>query len=215
MGKELPKQFLPIAGKTILEHTLSVFEKHPGIDGIALVVHPDYREKTEQLLDGKAFRKITHILDGGKERYHSTLSALHAYRDVACHLLIHDAVRPLVSTRIIDDLLEALRYVRAAGAAIPETDTVAEADPDTGQIRQIPDRSRLFRMQTPQGFDREVLQRAFDKALADAAFAATDDCGVVKKYLPEEPVMLIRGEVFNIKLTWPEDLVFAEKRLTE
>jgi 2-C-methyl-D-erythritol 4-phosphate cytidylyltransferase len=214
MGKELPKQFLSIAGKTVLEHTLAVFEKHPGIDEIALVVHPGYREKTEKILAGKAFRKITHILDGGKERYHSTLRALRAYRDRTCNLLIHDAVRPLVSARIIDDLLAALQHNRAAGAAIPEIDTVAEADPDTRQIRQILDRSRLFRMQTPQGFDREVLQRAFDKALADPAFTATDDCGVVKKYLPGEPVILIRGEISNIKLTWPEDLVWIEKRLT-
>lgn len=213
MGNIIPKQFLIIAGKTVLEHTLGVFENHPLIDEIALVIAPAHTEMSNRILQDHPFKKLVHILHGGQERYHSTLSALKAYAQTDCNILIHDAVRPLVDPRIISDVVGALQEVNAVNVAVPATDTIIEVDEKQEYIVQIPDRSRLFNVQTPQGFDRETLQRAFEKALKDPHFQTTDDCGVIKKYLPEEKIRLVHGNPRNIKLTWPEDIAFAEKWL--
>lgn len=214
MGNIIPKQFLIIAGKTVLEHTLGVFENHPLIDEIALVIAPAHTEMSNRILQDHPFKKLVHILHGGQERYHSTLSALKAYAQTDCNILIHDAVRPLVDPRIISDVVGALQEVNAVNVAVPATDTIIEVDEKQEYIVQIPDRSRLFNVQTPQGFDRETLQRAFEKALKDPHFQTTDDCGVIKKYLPEEKIRLVHGNPRNIKLTWPEDIAFAEKWLS-
>lgn len=214
MGNIIPKQFLIIAGKTVLEHTLGVFENHPLIDEIALVIAPAHTEMSNRILQDHPFKKLVHILHGGQERYHSTLSALKAYAQTDCNILIHDAVRPLVDPRIISDVVSALQEVNAVNVAVPATDTIIEVDEKQEYIVQIPDRSRLFNVQTPQGFDRETLQRAFEKALKDPLFQTTDDCGVIKKYLPEEKIRLVHGNPRNIKLTWPEDIAFAEKWLS-
>lgn len=214
MGNIIPKQFLIIAGKTVLEHTLGVFENHPLIDEIALVIAPAHTEMSNRILQDHPFKKLVHILHGGQERYHSTLSALKAYAQTDCNILIHDAVRPLVDPRIISDVVGALQEVNAVNVAVPATDTIIEVDEKQEYIVQIPDRSRLFNVQTPQGFDRETLQRAFEKALKDPLFQTTDDCGVIKKYLPEEKIRLVHGNPRNIKLTWPEDIAFAEKWLS-
>lgn len=214
MGNIIPKQFLIIAGKTVLEHTLGIFENHPLIDEIALVIAPAHTEMSNRILQDHPFKKLVHILHGGQERYHSTLSALKAYAQTDCNILIHDAVRPLVDPRIISDVVRALQEVNAVNVAVPATDTIIEVDEKQEYIVQIPDRSRLFNAQTPQGFDRETLQRAFEKALKDPHFQTTDDCGVIKKYLPEEKIRLVHGNPRNIKLTWPEDIAFAEKWLS-
>lgn len=214
MGNIIPKQFLIIAGKTVLEHTLGIFENHPLIDEIALVIAPAHTEMSNRILQDHPFKKLVHILHGGQERYHSTLSALKAYAQTDCNILIHDAVRPLVDPRIISDVVRALQEVNAVNVAVPATDTIIEVDEKQEYIVQIPDRSRLFNVQTPQGFDRETLQRAFEKALKDPHFQTTDDCGVIKKYLPEEKIRLVHGNPRNIKLTWPEDIAFAEKWLS-
>ena len=169
---------------------------------------------SNRILQDHPFKKLVHILHGGQERYHSTLSALKAYAQTDCNILIHDAVRPLVDPRIISDVVGALQEVNAVNVAVPATDTIIEVDEKQEYIVQIPDRSRLFNVQTPQGFDRETLQRAFEKALKDPLFQTTDDCGVIKKYLPEEKIRLVHGNPRNIKLTWPEDIAFAEKWLS-
>lgn len=206
MGGNLPKQFLIVEGKTILEYTLTVFQEHPLIDEIAVVVHPDYADSLGKMIPLASFPKVRPVLKGGEERYLSTVAALKAYHDLDCHLLIHDAVRPLVTPRIITEVIQSLETYRAVGVGIPSTDTTVFSDSNREIIENIPDRSRLFRMQTPQGFDRYTLEEAFRKALEDPEFHTTDDCGVVKKYLPEEKIKIVPGENSNIKITLPEDI---------
>ena len=125
------------------------------------------------------------------------------------NLIFHDAVRPLVSQRIIDDVIDALHDHKAIDVAIPSADTIIEVDDD--YISQIPTRSRLRRGQTPQAFSREVIAEAYDRALGDTAFATTDDCGVVLRYMPEVPVFVVRGEESNMKLTYREDTYMMDK----
>ena len=135
------------------------------------------------------------------------------YKDEPCHLIIHDAVRLLVTSRIIDHVIEALESHTACTAAIPSTDTILQSDTSRQFVNNIPDRSTLFQVQTPQGFHSDILTEAYNKALADPGFFSTDDCGVVKRYLPETPIKITQGLPFNIKLTYKEDISIIERLL--
>ncbi len=120
-------------------------------------------------------------------------------------ILIHDAVRPAVSQSIIERVCTALHTHQAANLVVPVTDTLLEVN-DNGTTATMPSRARFRRVQTPQGFHAATLQHAYDVALTDPNFQATDDCGIVFRYLPEVEIALVEGEQRNIKLTYPEDL---------
>ena len=209
-GRDLPKQFLKVAGKKVIEHTIDVFEHNDLIDEIAVVTQPEYIADVEQLVVNNHYRKVRKILVGGKERYHSSLSAINAYTEDTDNLIFHDAVRPLVNDRIINDCIEALKEYDAVDVAIPVADTIIQVD-DTDCINAIPTRSLLRSGQTPQCFKRGVINRAYEIAMQDPNFVTTDDCGVVRKYLPETPVYVVKGEVFNMKITYKEDLFLVDK----
>ena len=211
LGADVPKQFLEIEGKTILEYSVKAFETHEGIDAIAIVTRSDYMDRVRGIVDAAGFRKVEKILPGGKERYHSSLAAIEAYCDDDV-LLFHDAVRPLVSSRIIDDCLEAMDRYNAVDVGFNTTDTIVQVNADNC-ICSIPDRAVLRNGQTPQVFRRSVIARAYAKALADPSFRTTDDCGVVFRYLPEEPVYVVRGDIANMKVTYREDLQQIERLL--
>jgi ribitol-5-phosphate 2-dehydrogenase (NADP+) / D-ribitol-5-phosphate cytidylyltransferase len=222
-----PKQFIRIAGRSILEHSIRAFSLNAGIDEIVVVGHADYLDRIRQI--AAPYPKVRHIVPGGKERYHSSLAAISLYSSplgptandepatsggpAAVNLLIHDAVRCLVSQRIITDTVEALKEHRAVEVAVPCTDTICEVD-SNGCIVRIPDRSTLRNVQTPQGFRLETIREAYDTGLKDPNFVTTDDCGVVLRYLPDVPIHVVDGETTNIKITYPEDLVLAEKILS-
>ncbi len=211
LGNETPKQFLKVAGKQIIEHTLTVFQNAARIDEICIISRVDYVEEVESLVNKNQFTKVKKILVGGKERYESSLTAIRAYTDDGDNLLFHDAVRPLVNERIINDCIDALKRYNAVDVAVPTTDTIVAVDTNTGCIQSIPNRAVLRNGQTPQCFKRGTIRRAYEKALADPNFATTDDCGTVRHYLPEEPVYVVNGENFNMKLTYVEDLYLLDR----
>jgi 2-C-methyl-D-erythritol 4-phosphate cytidylyltransferase len=122
-------------------------------------------------------------------------------------------VRPLVSDRIINDVVKALKTCNAVGVAIATTDTIITTDLSGKWVKEIPDRHCLQRMQTPQGFKLSTITKAYQIALQDPKFIATDDCGVVSRYLPEEPIFIVKGEKTNIKITYPEDVILLEHLL--
>lgn len=204
-GSDRPKQFLTVGGKTIMEYTLDAFAINEGIDEIAIVSREDFIPEVEEIVKKGNYTKVGKVLCGGKERYHSSLSALRAYTNDEDRLLIHDCVRPLVTQRIINDCIKALDTYEAVDVAIPATDTIIEVD-DSGKIIRIPQRKMLRNVQTPQGFRRGTLARAFDLALQDADFMPTDDVSVVFTYLPEVPIGVVEGDTCNIKITYPEDM---------
>lgn len=207
-GLAVPKQFFKLAGKTVLEHTVDAFQKSQDIDEIAIVAAPQYHGEISNICGGAA--KLKKILAGGKERYLSTLSAIKAYeKEEGINLIIHDAVRPLVSGRIIQDCVEALKHCPAVSTAIPSADTILEAD--GGAVVNIPLRSRFWRAQTPQCFHLEILKKAYEKALADPKFETTDDCKIVLTYCPEVNILIVQGEESNIKLTYSEDIHIIER----
>lgn len=209
LGDRRPKQLLKIAGKKVVEHTLEVFESHPLIDEIAVVSNPDYVMDIEEISKVNSFSKLRKILDGGAERYHSSLSAIHSYQDQDVNLIFHDAVRPLVNHRIITDCIEALDQYNAVDVAIKTTDTIIKVNDNL--IEEIPNRDLLYNGQTPQAFRLNTIKDAYELALQDPHFKATDDCGVVKKYLPNEDIFVVVGEQFNMKLTYKEDIFLMDK----
>jgi len=126
-------------------------------------------------------------------------------------VLLHDAARPLVDQRIIADCVAALGVHEAAGVAVPASDTIVITD--NGVMHSMPRRETLWRCQTPQCFRLPVIARAHELAAADPDFAATDDCGVVLRYLPDVEVHIVPGSERNLKITYPQDLAVAEALL--
>lgn len=209
LGLSTPKQFFKVAGKMVVEHTIDAFERNSQIDEIAIVSNPFYVSEFENMVLKNGWEKIKKILKGGKERYDSSLSAIEAYAGSEVNLIFHDAVRPLISQRILNDVIAALDKYEAIDVALPSADTIIEVEKDF--IWQIPDRSRLKRGQTPQAFHIDTIQKAYQIALKDPEFKVTDDCGVVKKYLPEIPIYVVAGEESNMKLTYKEDTYLLDK----
>lgn len=212
LGGELPKQFMQVAGKQVIEYSIEAFEHHALIDEICIVTRADYVQEVVALVKCKGYRKVKHVLPGGKERYDSTLASLDAYQDDETNLLFHDAVRPLVSHRIITECIEALQHYNAVGVAVKTTDTIICVD-EHECINGTLNRAYLRNVQTPQCFKAGVIRDAYRRALADPNFTTTDDCGTVKKYMPDEPVYVVPGDTFNIKLTYKEDLAIMEQLL--
>ena len=210
-GADRPKQFVRIGERTVLEHSLAAFEQSPHIDAILIVSHPQHLDEVRELLPSSQHPKLLTIVAGGAERQDSTLNALRALTQITdspleqIRILIHDAVRPAVSQSIIERVCTALHTHQAANLVVPVTDTLLEVN-DNGTTAAMPSRARFRRVQTPQGFHAATLQHAYDVALTDPNFQATDDCGVVFRYLPEVKIALVEGEQRNIKLTYPEDL---------
>jgi 2-C-methyl-D-erythritol 4-phosphate cytidylyltransferase len=132
-------------------------------------------------------------------------------RGADCGVLLHDAARPLVDQQIIADCVASLEVHKAAGVAVPTSDTIVICD--DGVMRSVPRRETLFRCQTPQCFRLPVIARAHELAAADPDFAPTDDCGVVLRYLPDIDVHVVPGSERNIKITYPQDLAVAEALL--
>jgi len=205
----VPKQLLKIAGKPIIEHTLGVLQQAPEIDDVLVMMTPDFIGDVERIVSSGGYTKVSAVLPGGRTRNESTKLALAAIPDDDGRVLFHDAVRPLLSKRIIRECVNALHRHDAVDVAIPSADTIIEVDDD--QILSIPDRSRLRRGQTPQGFTLTTIRRAYEIADQDPDFQATDDCGVVLRYLPDVPIYVVEGSEQNIKVTDPVDLFIADK----
>lgn len=208
-GLDIPKQFAKLAGKSIIEHSIEAFEKHDLIDEICIVIHSDWKYFIEESVIKNRYKKVKKIIIGGNERYESSASAILAYQDNSVNLIFHDAVRPFVSRKIIDSTIKALEVYNSVDVAIPATDTIIEVQ--DGIITNIPKRTFMMQGQTPQAFRIETIKKAYELALKDPNLQTTDDCGIVKKYLPNEKIGVVLGELENIKITYQQDLNVADK----
>ena len=238
MGGPIPKQFMLLNGRAVIEYSIETFNDHLAIDEVAVVVHPDWREEMEKIRARNGWTKLTKVIDGGSERYMSSLNAIMAYIDEPddTNLLLHDAARPWVSAEIVDRVTAALVSHEAVGVAVPSTDTVWEVHPDFAVQRdketksqrdnetmrgledlrtrslvdyfvaRIPERRLMWRAQTPQAFRLPLIRDAYQRALQDPLFQATDDCGVVRKYMPGTKIAVVEGEERNMKLTSVGDM---------
>jgi len=216
LGAGMPKQLLTLGGQTLIERCVAAFEAAPGVDETLVVMARGYTGQVQELVAG--YRKVTAVIEGGATRPESVRAALAAVAGLPgvagladgadCGVLLHDAARPLVDQRIIADCVAALEVHDAAGVAVPASDTMVLTE--NGVMHSVPPRERLFRCQTPQCFRLSVIARAHELAAADPEFTATDDCGVVLRYLPGTAVHIVPGSERNMKVTHPQDLAVAE-----
>ena len=201
------KQFAKVAGRTLLEHVATLFERTECIDEIIVVVTPGHRETAQKLLKKPQYQKVSRILEGGSTRKESSRIAISSISDAEAHVIIHDCARPMLSERIVRDCLDALQHHDAVDVAIPSADTIIRVNAQ-GFIEDIPERSALLRGQTPQCFKLSLIRRAHELAAAEESY--TDDCGLIVRH-KLAPVYVVQGERANIKVTWPEDLHLADK----
>lgn len=213
-GGALPKQFTKLAGKAVIEYTVDVFDQNEFIDEVIIVAQAAHIERTLDLIKKNQWAKVTKVLTGGNERFDSTYSALIALKDYdkSSKVLFHDAVRPLVTDKIIQESIETLDKFDAIDVVIPSTDTIVEIY-DDGCISNIPNRSNMRRGQTPQGFKLGCILEAYFLAIEQDRRQFTCDCGVVRAMLPHKRVATVAGDSRNIKVTYPMDLFIAEKFL--
>jgi 2-C-methyl-D-erythritol 4-phosphate cytidylyltransferase len=212
LGLEAPKQLAMVGGRPILTRAIAAFDAAPEIDDILVVMAPGHLEAAE--LAARPYAKVTAVIEGGASRTDSTLRALSALESLPgdARVLFHDAARPFVDGRIIADCVAALDEAEAVAVAVPSSDTVVVVE--GGRVVEMPRRDSLRRFQTPQGFRMATIRTAYERALADPEFAGdapTDDCGVVHRYLPEVPIVVVPGSERNIKITHPVDLLVAEQ----
>lgn len=213
VGGNTPKQLLPLSdGRSVLEHSVDTFEAASCIDEIVIVMHPEWIKEAEELCRRNTWQKVRQIIAGGSERWESSWHAIQAFSGQLSEisLWLHDAARPFVSQRILTDVAEALETHAAVTVAVPVTDTLYKVRRDdvrgTKEVETIPSRADFMRAQTPQAFHLDVLQKAFERALAQGQVAVTDDVGIVQAYMPEQTIFVVSGEEANRKITYAEDL---------
>ena len=204
MGTKVQKQYLEIAGYPILYYSLKTFQESPLIDEIVLVVGSGQEMFCrENVLSRGDFSKITHIVEGGAERYHSVWNALQVIGNDG-YVFIHDGARPFVTGEILVRAYESVLTDRACVVGMPVKDTIKIAD-ENDCVADTPDRSRVWMVQTPQVFATELVKRAYSLLMVLENIQVTDDAMVVETML-HQPVRLVCGSYENIKITTPEDL---------
>ena len=211
VGMNIPKQLIKIAGKPIIEHTIAAMQQSPLVDEIVVMMAPGYLDEVRAIVKKGEYAKVTQILEGAETRNETTAAALAALGDDECNVLLHDAVRPLVSQTIIAANVEALQTHEAVDTAIPSADTVIQVEPERNSMADVLPRHLLRRGQTPQSFRLSTIKAAYAKAAQDPHFTATDDCTVVLRYLPEVSIAVVAGHERNMKVTEPIDVYIADK----
>ncbi|RLV50456.1 SDR family NAD(P)-dependent oxidoreductase [Nocardioides mangrovicus] len=210
VGLDIPKQLIKIAGHTILEHTIALLDRHPMVDEIVVTMAPGHLDAVHAIVRSGGYEKVAHVIEGGATRNETSLRALDVVGADDTMVLYHDAVRPLLSHRIVTDCFEALERYDAVDVAIPSADTIIVVD-DDNVIRDIPPRGQFRRGQTPQAFRAGAIRTAYAHAMQDPDFQATDDCAVVLRYTPDVPIWVVDGEERNMKVTAPIDVYLADK----
>ncbi len=209
MGSRTKKQFLSLGGLPIIVHTLTVFQKSPLIDEIICVASKEDEPFLERLISRHALTKVTRVVPGGDRRQDSVQAAVdlleeqHSAEDI---VLVHDAVRPLVTLELIERVISAARKFGGAVAALPATDSLKEVSADGFIQKSIP-REKIWSMQTPQAFRLALLIEAYRKAVGDR-FSGTDVAMLVER--TGAPIHCVQGLGENIKITTPSDLKMAE-----
>lgn len=212
MGQEIEKQFMWLAGKPLLAHTLARIEATPSIDQIVVVVPPG-REAfcARAIVEAEGLRKVSHIVAGAETRQGSVMAGFRCVREDIGVVVIHDGARPFVSPSLIQMSIEQAYRCGSAIVAIPVSDTLKRVSVD-GDILGTIDRQNLWRAQTPQAFRRSLLQCALAHAEAHQ-IEGTDEASLVESM--SQAVHILPGSIWNVKVTTPDDLTFAESLLAQ
>lgn len=202
------KMFAPLQDKPVLRYSLEAFQNAVAVKEIVVVTRPDLLEQVR--LQCVSFDKVQAVVAGGATRQESVEKGIAALSKKVKLVAVHDGARPLISQAVIDRTVRAANSYNAAAPAIPVKDTIKVAD--GGLVVSTPERSRLWAVQTPQVFDKDILSAALVKAKQDDA-AVTDDCSAVERLGVK--VKLVEGEEQNLKITTPMDLKVAQMLMEE
>ncbi|OCA91696.1 2-C-methyl-D-erythritol 4-phosphate cytidylyltransferase [Pseudobacillus wudalianchiensis] len=204
MKADKNKLLLLLRGRPVIIHTLEVFEKDPNCNGIILVVQPEEASMFSNLVSEYEVSKVKKLVHGGAERQESVYNGLKE-ANLTDIVLVHDGARPFITIPIISRLVEKAGETGAAIAAVPVKDTIKRVE--GGIVAETVERSSLWSVQTPQAFRMPLIMQAHEKAQVDH-YVGTDEASLAER--ANIPVQIVEGDYDNIKLTTPEDLVFAE-----
>ncbi len=210
MGAGCNKQFLKLRGQPILAHTIRLFEESYHVSQIVIVGAEGDIPIIEELVHHFAFRKVATICQGGVHRQDSVRAGVQALSTTIQRIVVHDGARPLLTLQAFDNFLRETEDFTAAIMGISVKDTVKQVDLSGKVIQTLP-RDSLCAVQTPQIFDRGILETAHYKALS-AGYYGTDDASLIEWM--GCPVQVVMGMQENIKVTTPEDLWLAERILS-
>ena len=208
-----PKQFIDIYGKPVIIHTLEAFEINEKIDAICVVCVKSWQDDLSVWLKEYDIRKVRWIADAGSSRQESSLNALNAIQSECSgddYVIIHDAARPIVSQKIINENIEKVKEFGACDTVIPAHDTIIKSL-DEKTLDSIPLRKELYLGQTPQSFKYSIVRKAYDDYFAlpeDKRPEMTDDCGLVLS--SGITIGMAMGDKLNMKITTMEDLLLVK-----
>ena len=206
MGADLPKQYIKLGGKTILQHTIEALAKH--VDYIVLGISYDYRIIVEDMLQTMGLADRAYLILAGKKRFDTVQRALRVVPDGAL-VGIHDAVRPFVSSKVVDKCYEEAQRVGAAAPVLELTESLRYLPDEGEQPSQAVDRSIYRLVRTPQVFWSERIKEAYQQPFQESF---TDDCSVYDQLYSD--LALVPDTTENIKITTPDQLYWGEHLLT-
>ena len=206
----IDKVMAELKGEPMIARTVWTFQECDAISEIVIVTREDLIRPIIDLCRDMGALKVKAVVRGGKSRQESVSLGLNALSNKVKLAAVHDGARPLITWQVIDRTVRAANSYGAAAPAIPVKDTIKVVEGRV--VKNTPDRSTLFAVQTPQVFDFDLLRAALKKAEADGA-AVTDDCSAVE--LMGMSVKIVEGDEHNIKVTTPMDLRIAEMLLEE
>lgn len=213
---EKPKQFLELGEKPVIIHTIEKFAVHPGFEKILVLSPQAWVSYTKDIVRKMIpmYERIA-VIAGGATRNETIMNAIRYIEsqgdlDDETIIVTHDSVRPFVTHRILDENIEAAKKYGACDTVIPATDTIVESLDNT-KITDIPNRKYMYQGQTPQSFRAKRLKEIYGALTEEEKAVLTDACKIL--VLKGEHVHLVQGEEFNIKITYPYDLVVAKTLL--
>lgn len=204
MGTKESKQYLMLKSKPIIVHTLEKFHQHPLISQIVLVTGKADIVRCESWIKQYGLQDNVQVVEGGNERQHSVYQGLRAISTP--WVLVHDGVRPFVADEHITSCFVTAKEYGAAVLAVPVKDTIKQVN-EYGEVIGTPKRESLWAIQTPQAFRASDLVRAHEKASLEG-FVGTDDAMLIERLGMQ--VKVVEGDYSNVKITTPEDLIYAE-----
>ena len=211
MKSDIPKQYLPLIEKPVIYYSLMAFQNSP-VDEIILVSGAnDIEYCRKEIVERYGLSKVTRIVAGGKERYDSVYEGLCSTD--AEYVLIHDGARPVLTSDLIDRMIQGVETTGACIAAMPVKDTIKLSD-EHKQVASTPDRKHLWMVQTPQCFARTLLEESYEilkcKQKAGENVPDITDDAMIVEYATGKKITLVEGAYTNLKITTPEDLAVAE-----
>lgn len=210
MGSAVNKLFLDLGGRPLLAYTLDLFQGNSLIDEVVLIVNENEKDYCRrEVVDKYRYSKIRQLVSGGMERQESVFNGLRHLDQEPGLVLIHDGARPFLSRDTLERAVEAGWEKGAAVVGVPVKDTIKVTNADY-TVKVTPDRQYLWQVQTPQVFKKNIILKAYEEAVNNG-WRGTDDASFVERM--GLPVYMVKGDYRNIKITTPEDLVFAGKML--